>query len=63
MQAVKERATATKAAPGISRKKLKKLLKNLLTNGRECDIMCFTSVLQGVRENGLKNVEKNLKKF
>ena len=63
MQAVKERATAREAARRKSRKKLKKLLKNLLTNERGCDIMCFTSALQGVRENGLKKVEKNLKKF
>ena len=63
MQAVSERATAKRTAHKKSRKKLKKLLKNLLTNGRECDIMCLTSALQGVEENGLKKVEKNLKKF
>ena len=46
-----------------STKKVEKLLKNLLTNEEECDIMCLTSALRGVRENGLKKSRKNVKKF
>ena len=63
MQAVNKWATASETAHRKSRKKLKKLLKRYLTKWTECDIICFTSALQGVRENGLKTVEKNLKKF
>jgi hypothetical protein len=63
MQAVNEWATETGRRTKNHEKKLKKLLKNLLTNGRECDIMCFTSALNGVWEHDLKKVEKNLKKF
>ena len=43
-------------------KKVEKLLKNLLTNERECDIMCLTSALRGVRENGFEKSRKKRKK-
>ena len=42
MQAVNERSPRARAEDSLekeSQKKLKKLLKNLLTNARECDII------------------------
>ena len=67
MQAVNESRRAVeivrKTAHRESQKKLKKLLKNLLTKRNECDIMCFTSALKKSEGKRLEKSRKNLKKF
>ena len=57
MQAVQQQAV--KQRDKISRKKLKKLLKNLLTKGRECDIM---SKHFRPRQKVAKNFQKKFSK-
>ena len=60
MQAVHERGTARDDLGSEITKKVEKLLKNLLTRGKRCDIMF--EHFRTKRKSGMKKLEKSFEK-
>ena len=68
MQAVNERSPRARAQGSLEKritKKVEKLLKNLLTNSRECDIILgrLSAGLASGKKRLKEVLEKNLKNF